>query len=340
MDERQDAAGGVRILEVAGDEAGARLDRWFKRHFPNVAHGKLEKLLRTGQVRVDGRRAKSALRLEAGQKIRVPPVNDAPLAARPAAPARIPDRALDELRAAVLHKDDDVLVINKAPGLAVQGGTKTDLHVDAMLDALRFDSPHRPRLVHRLDKDTSGVLLLARNPAAAAALAAAFRSKTAQKLYWAIVVGVPRPTIGRIDLPLEKVAGPRGEHVVADDGEGKRAATLFRIVDHIGRRAAWVALSPLTGRTHQLRVHMAAIGTPIVGDGKYGGAEAFLGGDIVSRRLHLHARAIRLPHPKGGELAIMAPAPVHFAATLDTLGFEADGAADAFFSDLPGCPAT
>ncbi|WP_316977228.1 RluA family pseudouridine synthase [Shumkonia mesophila] len=334
MDERQDAAGGVRILEVAGDEAGARLDRWFKRHFPNVAHGKLEKLLRTGQVRVDGRRAKSALRLEAGQKIRVPPVNDAPLIERPAAPVRIPDRALDDLRAAVLHKDDDVLVINKAPGLAVQGGTKTDLHVDAMLDALRFDSPHRPRLVHRLDKDTSGVLLLARNPAAAAALAAAFRSKTAQKLYWAIVVGVPRPSMGRIDLPLEKVAGPRGEHVVADDGEGKRAATLFRVVDHVGRRAAWVALSPLTGRTHQLRVHMAAIGTPIVGDGKYGGAEAFLGGDIVSRRLHLHARAIRLPHPKGGELVIAAPAPAHFAATLGTLGFEADGTADYFFSDL------
>lgn len=334
MEEREDASGGVRILEVAGDEAGARLDRWFKRHFPNVAHGKLEKLLRTGQVRVDGRRAKSALRLEAGQKIRVPPVNDAPLAERPAAPVRIPDRALDEMRASVLHRDDDVLVINKAPGMAVQGGTKTDLHVDAMLDALRFDSPHRPRLVHRLDKDTSGVLLLARNPAAAAALAAAFRSKTAQKLYWAVVVGVPRPSMGRIDLPLEKVAGPRGEHVVAEDGEGKRAATLFRIVDHVGRRAAWMALSPLTGRTHQLRVHMAAIGTPIVGDGKYGGAEAFLGGDIISRRLHLHARAIRLPHPRGGELAINAPPPVHFAATLSTLGFEADGTADDFFSDL------
>ena len=336
MDERDDASGGVRILEVASDEAGIRLDRWFKRHLPNVAHGKLEKLLRTGQVRVDGRRAKSALRLEAGQKVRVPPVNDAPLAERPAAPVRIPDRAIEDLRASVLHRDDDVLVINKAPGLAVQGGTKTDLHVDAMLDALRFDSPHRPRLVHRLDKDTSGVLLLARSPAAAAALAMAFRAKTAQKLYWAVVVGVPRPARGRIDLALDKVPGPRGEHVVADDGEGKRAATLFRVVDHAGRRAAWVTLSPLTGRTHQLRVHMAAIGTPIVGDGKYGGAEAFLGGDIVSRRLHLHARAIRLPHPRGGELAVMAPAPAHFAATLKTLGFEADGTADEFLSDRSG----
>jgi 23S rRNA pseudouridine955/2504/2580 synthase len=327
---------GVRILEVAEDEAGARLDRWFKRHFPNVTHGKLEKLLRTGQVRVDGRRAKAALRLDPGQRIRVPPLGDDAPAERPAAPVRIPDRAIEELRASVLHCDDDVLVINKAPGLAVQGGTKTDLHVDAMLDALRFDSPHRPRLVHRLDKDTSGVLLLARNPAAAAALAAAFRSKTAQKLYWAVVVGVPRPTRGRIDLALDKVPGPRGEHVVADDGEGKRAATLFRVIDHVGRRAAWVALSPLTGRTHQLRVHMAAIGTPIVGDGKYGGAEAFLGGDIVSRRLHLHARAIRLPHPRGGELSITAPASAHFAATLRTLGLEADRNADEFLSTRSG----
>jgi len=337
MGGRDDAAVGVRLLAVTADEAGGRLDRWFKRHFPALAHGKLEKLLRTGQVRVDGRRAKAAQRLVAGQRVRVPPLaGAAPPSVRPARPARIPEGAVEALRAAVLHRDDDVLVINKAPGLAVQGGTKTDLHVDAMLDALSFGSPHRPRLVHRLDKDTSGVLLLARHPAAAAALAAAFRSKTAHKLYWAIVVGVPKPAQGRIDLPLDKVPGPRGEHVVADDGEGKRAATLFRVIDRAGRRAAWVALSPLTGRTHQLRVHMAAIGTPILGDGKYGGAAAFLGGDMVSWRLHLHARAIRLPHPAGGELTVAAPPPAHFAAALRTLGFDPAGADDGFLSEAVG----
>jgi len=332
MGEPQGAtAGTVQVVDVAADEAGSRLDRWFKRRFPGLTHGKLEKLLRTGQIRVDGKRVKAAARLEAGQQIRVPPIADDPAPAKRAVlPARIPARAVDDLIASVLYRDDDVIAINKPAGLAVQGGTKTDLHVDAMLDELRFGSAHRPRLVHRLDKDTSGVLLLARHPAAAAALAGAFRSKTAVKLYWAIVVGLPRVPEGKIDLPLDKVPGPRGEHVVADEGEGKRAVTVYRVIDHIGKRAAWLAMSPLTGRTHQLRVHAAAIGHPILGDGKYGGQEAFLGGDVISDRLHLHARRVRLPHPGGGQLSVVAPLPASFAATLDALGFDLQRADDDF----------
>lgn len=321
----------VQLVEVAPDEAGSRLDRWFKRRFPGLTHGKLEKLLRTGQVRVDGKRVKAAARLEAGQQVRVPPMADDSAPTKRTAPSpRIPARAIDDLIASVLYRDDDVIAINKPAGLAVQGGTKTDLHVDAMLDELRFGSAHRPRLVHRLDKDTSGVLLLARHPAAAAALAGAFRAKTAHKLYWAIVIGLPRVAEGKIDLPLDKVPGPRGEHVVAGEGEGKRAVTVYRVMDHVGKRTAWLALSPLTGRTHQLRVHTAAIGHPILGDGKYGGEEAFLGGDVISDRLHLHARRVRLPHPGGGQLSVIAPLPAPFAATLDALGFDLQLADDDF----------
>lgn len=321
----------VRVVEVAADEAGSRLDRWFKRRFPTLGHGKLEKLLRTGQVRVDGKRVKAGVRLEAGQQVRVPPLGDEAAAPRRTAPPlRIPAKAADALVASVLHRDDDVIAINKPAGLAVQGGTKTGLNVDAMLDALRFGSAHRPRLVHRLDKDTSGVLLLARHPAAAAALAEAFRSKAAVKLYWAVVVGLPKLAEGKIDLPLDKVPGPRGEQVVAGEGEGKRAVTVYRVIDHVGRRASWLAMSPFTGRTHQLRVHAAAMGHPILGDGKYGGAEAFLGGDVVSDRLHLHARRVRLPHPSGGDLSVTAPLPPAFTKTLEDLGFDLGLADDDF----------
>jgi 23S rRNA pseudouridine955/2504/2580 synthase len=229
---------------------------------------------------------------------------------------------LKELHGWVLHRDDDVIVINKPAGLAVQGGTKTGRHLDALLDGLRFGSEHRPRLVHRLDKDTSGVLALARTPAAAAALTEAFRSKDAQKLYWAIVVGHPSPDAGTIDLPLGKVAGAKGERVVARAEGGKRAITDYHVIDRAGKRAAWVALAPQTGRTHQLRVHMLALGTPILGDGKYGGREAFLDAEGLSRQLHLHARALRLPHPRGGMIEVAAPAPGHFEAAVRTLGFD------------------
>src|SRR5687768_844553 len=257
---------GVQQIEIRQDDADQRLDRWFKRHFPALNHGRLEKLLRTGQIRLDGKRAKAGDRIEAGQIIRVPPIapaQDADAPRQPKPPKPVSDRDAKLLRDAVLYQDADVLVIDKPAGLAVQGGTGLDKNLDAMLDALRFDAAERPRLVHRLDKDTSGVLVLARTALAAQRLAAAFRSKDARKYYWAVTVGVPRPFQGKIDAPLAKEATARGERVAQDDEDGKRAVTLYQVVEHAAKKAAWVALWPLTGRTHQLRVHMATIGTPI-----------------------------------------------------------------------------
>jgi 23S rRNA pseudouridine955/2504/2580 synthase len=332
---------GVTTVTVAPDEAELRLDRWFKRHFPGLGHGRLEKLLRTGQVRVDGKRAKAGQRLAAGQVVRVPPLDDG-ARERPAGPAAKPPPPIAEadaraLRDAVLYRDDEVLAINKPAGLAVQGGTGTTRHLDAMLDALRFEARERPRLVHRLDKDTSGVLLLARSAAAAKWLTAAFRDKAAEKLYWALTVGVPRPRQGRIDLALAKLPGRAGERMTAVDPEdddedeaGKRAITDYATIDHAGREIAWVAFRPLTGRTHQIRVHAAALGTPILGDGKYGGKGAFLEGRGLSRKLHLHARRVVLPRPGGGRLDVTAPLTGHMLASWRFFGFDPNSREDPF----------
>jgi 23S rRNA pseudouridine955/2504/2580 synthase len=312
---------GVRTVTVAADEADIRLDRWFRRHAPQLTHGMLEKLLRAGQIRVDGKRAKSNQRLVPGQEVRVPPLPEAPAPVVEKRPAPVSEADVRLLRDAVLHMDEHVIALNKPPGLAVQGGTgMADRHLDAMLDALRFGG-ERPRLVHRLDKDTSGVLLLGRTAAAAAKLAAAFRSRAAQKLYWAVVVGVPKIRQGRIDAPLAKMAGRMGDKVAVDEDEGKRAVTWYRTVEAV-KRAAWLELEPRTGRTHQLRAHCALLGTPIQGDGKYGGAEAYLSGQGVSKKLHLHARAIRMPHPAGGSFEVVAALPPHFQATFAFFGFE------------------
>lgn len=320
---------------VSADEADLRLDRWFRRHYPWLGHGKLEKLLRTGQVRIDGGRAKAATRLEVGQAIRIPPLGEPPKDDdRPRAPklAKASPERIAELEAAVLHRDDAVIVLNKPAGLATQGGTGLTEHLDGLLGYLKFGAAERPRLVHRLDKDTSGVLLLARSASAAAKLAEALRKRDAHKLYWALVMGVPEHRMGKIDLPLAKLAGGAGERMVYDEDEGKNAVSLYRTIDTAGKRAAWLGMAPLTGRTHQLRVHAAAMGTPIVGDGKYGGAEAFLTGG-VSRKLHLHARGIKLAHPDGGKLEVRAPLPPHMAATWDFLGFTLDKSADAWLEE-------
>ena len=315
----------VQTLTVSDDEADLRLDRWFKRHFPALGHAQLEKLLRTGQIRVDGKRAKSSQRLVAGQPVRVPPL-PAPPAGAPAVPR--PRPAVDEatarmLRDCVLYKDDDVIALNKPPGLAVQGGTgMADRHLDAMLDALTFDARERPRLVHRLDKDTSGVLLLGRSATAAAKLAAAFKSRDARKCYWALVVGVPRPAMGRIDAPLAKLGIPGAEKVAVDEEDGRRAVTYYRVVAATLKRAAWLEMEPRTGRTHQLRAHCTLLGTPILGDGKYGGKEALIEGTGLSRKLHLHARALRLPHPRTGRMIeFVAPLRRHFVDGFEFFGF-------------------
>lgn len=321
---------GVQTIQVGPEDNGLRLDRWFKRHFPELSHACLEKLLRTGQVRVDGRRARAGLRLAAGQTIRVPPIPEAVPPQPPPRHPRVDPKAAAALRGAVLHRDDDVLAINKPPGLAVQGGSRITQHLDAMLEALSFEAGERPRLVHRLDKDTSGVLLLARNAGAAAKLGAALRARKARKVYWALVVGVPRPRRGRIDSSLAKRPGRGGERVAADERTGKRAVTFYRVIKAAGQRAAWLALMPVTGRTHQLRAHAALLGTPILGDGKYGGKAAFLAGLKAARRLHLHARAIALPHPRGGELKVVAPLPEHMLESWRFFGFDPEDDGDPF----------
>ncbi len=324
----------VETVTVDGDDGPVRLDRWFKRHFPALAHGRLEKLLRTGQIRVDGKRAKASDRLTAGQAIRIPPL-DAPRPAA-AAPRRLP--AADEamLHEAILHRDEAVIVLNKPPGLAVQGGTRSERHLDGLLDGLRFGHPERPKLVHRLDKDTSGVLVIARSTVAAAFLTRAFRDKAARKIYWALAVGLPKPPQGRVSLALAKRPGQGGERVRADPEEGKSAITYYRVVESIGERATWLALLPVTGRTHQLRAHCAAIGTPILGDGKYGGGAAHLSGVPNAGRLHLHARTLALPHPQGGMLRVTAPLPPHMRSSWEFFGFASD-VEDPFAGlDLPG----
>jgi 23S rRNA pseudouridine955/2504/2580 synthase len=239
------------------------------------------------------------------------------------------------LQAAILHRDDAVIALNKPPGLAVQGGTRSERHLDGLLDALRFGYAERPRLVHRLDKDTSGVLVVARTAAAAAFLTRAFRDKTTRKTYWALAVGRPQPAQGRISLALAKKDGRDGERVRADPDQGKHAVTYYCVVDSAGERASWLALLPVTGRTHQLRAHCAAIGVPILGDPKYGGAGAHLAGAPNARQLHLHARELSIPHPDGGILRVTAPLPPHMRQSWEFFGFPAD-VKDAFAGlDLP-----
>ncbi len=328
------ALSGVQSVTVSPDETDLRLDRWFHRRFPDLGHGRLEKLLRTGQVRVDGKRAKAHQRLEAGQAIRVPPLAEKSaergekLATRHV--RQVSADEADALKTAILYIDDDVMVINKPAGLAVQGGTNLDQHLDAMLDSLTLDAKERPRLVHRLDKDTSGALLLGRNAFATAKLAASFRSREARKCYWALVVGAPKFPQGRIDAPLAKMTGRMGDKVKVDEDEGKRAVTYYRIVDKALRKAAWLEMEPRTGRTHQLRAHAALLGTPIQGDGKYGGIEAFLTGQGVSKKLHLHARALQVPHPRGGMISVLAPLPAHMAASFSFFGWDMAQAGDPF----------
>ncbi|MCW0199944.1 RluA family pseudouridine synthase [Sphingopyxis sp.] len=305
---------------IAEEDDGIRLDRWFKRHRPGTPHALLARWARSGQLTLDGRKADVSDRIETGQKL-VMPTPPVETAARPARKGRpLTDADVELAESMVIHRDAGALVLNKLPGLATQGGTKTEHHVDGLLDALKYDGPVRPKLVHRLDKDTSGALLIARTPRAAAYFAKSFSNRSARKTYWALVVGVPDIAQGEIDLPLAKQPGSGGEKMHVDD-KGLPSKTRYRIVERAGNSAAWVELQPLTGRTHQLRVHMAAIGHPIVGDGKYGGKGAFLTG-AISRKLHLHSRRLRIDHPDGGAIDITAPVPEHFAASLDALGFD------------------
>ena len=310
----------VRQFTVGPDDDGVRLDRWFRRHLPQIGFATISRWARTGQIRVDGARAKPEDRLATGQVVRVPPGGDAPAATnRPQ--AELTDEQRAEAAAMLITRTDAALVLNKPPGLATQGGTGMRQHVDGLLDAYAGEGAPRPRLVHRLDKDTSGVLLVARTPGSAAFFSKRFSGRSAKKVYWALVIGVPDVYEGFIDAPISKQPGTGGEKMHVDEEGGQAARTRYRVLDRAGNSAAWVELQPLTGRTHQLRVHMAAIGHPIVGDGKYGGQAAFLTG-AVSRKMHLHARRLIIDAPGGGKLDVTADLPEHFAATMTQLGFD------------------
>ncbi len=310
----------VRQFTVAPDDDGIRLDRWFKRHLPQIGFGTVSKWARTGQIRVDGKRAKPEDRLQQGQQVRVPPGGDTPHR-QPKAKPELTQAEIEQARAMVVRETPSALVLNKPPGLATQGGTNTTTHVDGLLDAfVTGEDEPRPRLVHRLDKDTSGILLIARTPGSAAYFSRRFSGRSAKKVYWALVVGVPDIREGTIEAPLAKQPGSGGEKMHVDHEGGQPAKTKYRVVESAGKRVAWLELQPMTGRTHQLRVHCAAMGHPIVGDGKYGGKEAFLTGSI-SRKMHLHARRLIIDSPDG-KLDAVADLPEHFAASIEQLGFD------------------
>lgn len=329
---------GVETRRVAAGEGDQRLDRWFRKHYPELGFGRLAKLLRTGQVRVDGKRAQPSTRLVEGQAIRVPPLGGPGGSGEQAAPEpqreapALSDAEAEALRARVLYRDDWLIALDKPVGLAVQGGSGQTRHLDAMLDALMFEAVERPRLVHRLDRDTAGVLVLARTAEAARRLGEAFRreggGEGARKLYWALVAGVPPRRRSELDLPLGKEGGPGREKVRAEAADAKPARTRYCLVASHAGKASFMALRPLTGRTHQLRVHMAAIGCPILGDGKYGGKQAFLERPALPKQLMLLARELALPHPEDGTtIRFTAPVPPHFAEAMRALRFDPDGPA-------------
>ncbi len=324
----------VRQFTVSDDDDGIRMDRWFKRNLPQIGFATVSRWARTGQVRADGKRVKPEDRLTAGQVLRVPPGGETPKSAGKRERPALSPEDIAEARAMVIRETASAIVLNKPPGLATQGGSKTTRHVDGLLDAFIPEEgmPNagvRPRLVHRLDKDTSGVLLIARTPGAAASFSKRFAGRSARKVYWALIMGRPDVSEGTIDAPLAKQPGSGGEKMHVDEENGQPAKTRYRVIDRVSDRASWVELEPLTGRTHQLRVHMAAIGHPIVGDGKYGGRDAFLTG-AISRKMHLHARRLIIAEPSntaskgtaGGKLDVTAELPEHFAATLEALGFD------------------
>jgi 23S rRNA pseudouridine955/2504/2580 synthase len=319
----------VETRTVDKDEAGMRLDRWFKRHYPGLGFSHLQKLLRSGQVRLNGGRAEASTRLAAGQEVRVPPLEAGDArAASPAVVRRSGDREV--LEAAILHEDPHLIVLNKPAGLAVQGGSGVTRHVDAMLDAFVDRHGRRPKLVHRLDRDTAGVLVVARTRTAAAFLGHAFKARETRKIYWAIVAGVPRPPRGRISTYLAREE-ERERMRVARHGEpgADHAETRYALADQAGRKVSWLAMRPITGRTHQLRAHASHIGHPIIGDPKYFDVENWELPGGIQNRLHLLARRIVLPHPDGGILDVSAPLPPHMQQSFAVLGFDERSGEDA-----------
>lgn len=343
---------GVQTITIGPGEPEQRLDRWIKRLFPHVGQGRIEKACRKGEIRVDGGRVKPSTRVAPGNDVRLPPLPEpGQITAQPK--PRVSDTDAKLIQDCVIYRDDHIIALNKPPGLPTQGGSKQTRHVDGLAEALKFGLEEKPRLVHRLDKDTSGVLLLARSRAVASALTGAIRHKETRKIYWAVVAGVPTPYLGEIRYGLVKAPGGgkgQGEKMLcvhprdmAQADGAKRAHTLYSTLYRVASRAAWVAMEPITGRTHQLRAHMAEIGHPIIGDGKYGGSGqenlgdgwgAGIGGEI-SKKLHLHARSMTFEHPVTKKpVTVTADLPDHIARTFETFGWTEDLAADDPFEGL------
>ena len=340
---------GVTTREVKEDEAGMRLDRWFKEQFPDLSFGHLQKLLRTGQVRVNGGRVKAETRIEPGQVVRIPPLekavstgksdlgrgddapegyrtpSDRPTSGKPGKGGAGDDAAF--LKSILLYEDKDLMVFNKPYGLAVQGGSGTTRHIDGLLESLRDAEGVKPRLVHRLDKDTAGCLVVAKTRLAASTLAKTFRSRSARKIYWALVPGVPKVRQGRVSTWLAKGEDEHGDSkmkVAKHGAEGAdHALTYYAVVESAAQKMSWLSLKPVTGRMHQLRVHTAEIGHPIVGDPKYFDKENWQLPGGIQNRLHLLARRIMIPHPRDGRiLDVTAPLPPHMLQSWNLLGFD------------------
>jgi 23S rRNA pseudouridine955/2504/2580 synthase len=323
---RTSSSTGVQTANVTADEAGMRVDRFLEARFPGLSFSHIQRIIRKGELRVNGKRAQPKQRLEAGQAVRIPPLRlEQGKPRTPAGDAAAKTR--DFLKSITLHEDADVLVLDKPMGLAVQGGSGTTRHLDGMLEVLRDAQGQRPRLVHRLDKDTSGCLLVAKTRFAAAALAKTFRSRSARKIYWALVAGVPKPRQGRISTFLAKEEREDDSFMrIARHGEegASHAVTYYAVVDTAARQLAWLSLKPVTGRTHQLRAHMAHIGHPIVGDPKYFSKENWELPGGMQNRLHLLARRIVVPHPRGGTIDVTAPLPPHMRQSWNLIGFEVE----------------
>ena len=329
----------LRFIKVKDDDDGQRLDRWIKKYVPEMPYVLAQKLMRKGQIRVDGKRSKPETRIEAGQEIKIPSFSVSDQKREPKK-RKLSEEDIIFIRSLIIYEDEDVIALNKPYGLAVQGGTGTKRHIDGMLEALKNKEGVVPRLVHRLDKETSGVLLLARSAKAARALGSAFKGRDVRKIYWSVVTPTPDTLDGTIKAPIVKSSG-NYEKMVIDEEDGKAAVTEYSVIENAGRAAAFVAFWPRTGRTHQIRVHAAqALGSTILGDGKYRAIkdeeckllDADLAGMDLAKRLHLHAQRIILPHPmkRGKILDVVAPLAPDLVKSWKNLGFNHKHKADPF----------